>query len=90
MVYSSSVSAHDDHLKQLSNVLVNSCCVSNKAKCQFGYPQIDYLGYVSLGQGVKNKATHALSRFYDEGELFTMVSYRTRLNGAKLLQDVSI
>lgn len=52
MIYSSSVSAHHDHLKQVLLVLVNCCFVANKAKCQFGCPQVDYLGHMISEQGM--------------------------------------
>lgn len=52
MIYSSSVSAHHDHLKQVLFVLVDCCFVANKAKCQFGCPQIDNLGHMISEQGM--------------------------------------
>ncbi|GAU13119.1 hypothetical protein TSUD_174190 [Trifolium subterraneum] len=52
LVYSRDVATHQDHLKQVLEVLWINSFVANQAKCKFGCREIDYLGHVISGQGV--------------------------------------
>lgn len=46
LVYSKTMSDHENHLKQVMTVLLSNCFVANQSKCKFGCQQIDYLGIV--------------------------------------------
>ncbi|MCI05087.1 transposon Tf2-1 polyprotein, partial [Trifolium medium] len=52
LVYSANMADHENHLKQVLNVLMSNCFVANQAKCKFGCQQIDYLGHIISGAGV--------------------------------------
>ncbi|GAU17045.1 hypothetical protein TSUD_105440 [Trifolium subterraneum] len=52
LVFSKNMTEHQNHLQVVLAVLVNNCFVANKGKCQFGSPQVDYLGHIISGKGV--------------------------------------
>ncbi|CAJ2679582.1 unnamed protein product [Trifolium pratense] len=52
LIYSKDVEEHKNHLQLVLSVLVDNCFVANKAKCQFGNSQVDYLGHIISGKGV--------------------------------------
>ncbi|PNY13662.1 retrotransposon-related protein [Trifolium pratense] len=52
LIYSKDVEEHKKHLQSVLSVLVDNCFVANKAKCQFGSRQVDYLGHIISGEGV--------------------------------------
>lgn len=52
LIYSSSMTAHESHLKEILNMLRQNQLYANKKKCLFGQPQIEYLGHLISEAGV--------------------------------------
>lgn len=52
LVYSRTMSKHQEHLRLVLRVLEQQQLYANKKKCEFGRTQIEYLGHVISGQGV--------------------------------------
>ena len=52
LVYSKDVSTHGGHLQLVFSALQQHALVVNKKKCEFGVPQVEYLGHLVSEQGV--------------------------------------
>ena len=52
LVYSKSLSEHEEHLKQVLEILRQHELKAKMTKCKFEQKQVEYLGYVISGQGV--------------------------------------
>lgn len=52
LVYSLDESSHAHHLEQVLYTLAEHQLYANPGKCEFGWPQVAYLGHVISAQGV--------------------------------------
>lgn len=52
LIYSSSEEDHQSHLTQVLDVLDHHQLFANQAKCEFGKPQVAYLGHIISGDRV--------------------------------------
>lgn len=52
LIYSTYMHEHMTHLATILETLVNNPFVANIKKCQFGIPQIEYLGHIVFANGV--------------------------------------
>ena len=62
LVYSNSVEQHVSHLKIMLSVLLDNHLYAKQSKCVFGCKEVEYLGHLISGQGVRTdpKKTNAM------------------------------
>ena len=53
LVFSSNFSNHLSHLKIVLEVLQSHQLYAKQSKCVFGYAEVEYLGHIISGEGVK-------------------------------------
>lgn len=53
LVYSSSLSDHIGHLRLVLETLAKHQLYAKKSKCMFAYEEVEYLGHLISGEGVK-------------------------------------
>ena len=53
LVYSSSLSNHLGHLRLVLETLAKHQLYAKKSKCMFAYEEVEYLGHLISGEGVK-------------------------------------
>ena len=65
LVYSSSVEQHVSHLRMVLTVLLDNQLYAKQSKCVFGCEEVEYLGNLISGQGVRTdpKKTDAMQNW---------------------------
>ena len=53
LVYSQSVDAHLSHLRTILEILLSHQLFAKQSKCVFGSAEVEYMGYIIYGEGVK-------------------------------------
>lgn len=53
LICSDNEEKHDQHMAQVLEVLVAHKLYANMKKCEFGQPQVSYLGHMVSAQGVE-------------------------------------
>ena len=53
LVYSQSMDAHVSHLRTVLEVLMSNQLYAKQSKCVFGCTEVEYLGHVISGEGVR-------------------------------------
>jgi len=53
LVYKKSWDDHIGHVKKVLQILEDNQLYAKKSKCEFGKKEVEYLGYVISGEGVK-------------------------------------
>ena len=53
LVFSSDLAAHLVHLRQVLTVLLDNHLFAKRSKCVFGCLEVEYLGHLISGQGVR-------------------------------------
>ena len=53
LVYSQFVDAHLSHLRTILEVLLSHQLFTKQSKCVFGCSEVEYLGHIISGEGVK-------------------------------------
>jgi hypothetical protein len=57
LVYNKSLEEHQDHLKQVFDILREHKLFVKKSKCTFAQQQLEYLGHIIGEEGVKTDPT---------------------------------
>ena len=52
LVYSPDITSHAEHLREVFSLLRSNALVVNHKKCDFGVPQVEYLGHIVSADGV--------------------------------------
>ena len=62
LMYSSSIEQHVSHLQMVLTMLLDNQLYAKQSKYVFGYEEVEYLGHLILGQGVRTdpKKTDAM------------------------------
>lgn len=62
LVFSKTLDDHVGHLRTVLTILLDNQLYAKRSKCVFGCQEVEYLGHIILGQGIKteHKKTEAM------------------------------